>query len=169
MKLPIKKITHEFEEKYRIKKTNSFIKANIREASENDLESIMNVYNRAWMTSHTPFSGISVESLKKIYEYPETIIFIAKIYGIDAGFVILDYEGVNHEYGVISGMGVLPRFQRKGIGIVLGIASWDYFKKQGVKELRCEVYINNGASYEFIKSLGFKQFDQISYKIDDFL
>ncbi|MHA1274891.1 MAG: GNAT family N-acetyltransferase, partial [Promethearchaeota archaeon] len=73
-----------------------------------------------------------------------------------------------NEYGIIAGLGVLPRFQRKGLGKILGMAAWDLFKKKGVKELRCEVYIENKSSYNFIKSLGFEEYEKKVYKMEDF-
>ena len=120
------------------------------------------------MTSNTPFSPISRETIKKIHAYADTIILIARVYGSDAGFVILDLEGPNHEFGVIAGLGVLPRYQRKGLGTVIGKAAWEFFKNKGIKELRCEVYKDNKVSYDFIKSLGFKEYDVKVYKSEDF-
>ncbi|MGQ4875032.1 MAG: GNAT family N-acetyltransferase [Promethearchaeia archaeon] len=168
MRLPISKITPEFENKLREKVDKNILHAKIREATEDDLESVMYIYNRAWMTANTPFAPIDLESLKYIYNYPETKILIARVYGTDAGFIILDFEGKNLEYGIIAGLGILPRFQRKGLGTVLGMAAWDYFKKKNVKELRCEVYKDNLHSYNFIKSLGFEEFDTKIYKMEDF-
>ncbi|TFG05112.1 MAG: GNAT family N-acetyltransferase, partial [Promethearchaeota archaeon] len=168
MRLPVEKITPEFEEKLRKDVERNILKAKIREATLEDIPSVCQVYNRSWMTSCTPYRPLEVDTLKQIYEYPETIVLIAKVYGVDAGFAILDFEGPNQEYGVIAGLGVIPRFQRKGLGTVLGMASWDYFKKKGVKELRCEVYKDNKASYDFISSLGFEDFDVKVYKADDF-
>ncbi len=169
MKLPIEKITQEFEAELSEKVEKNILHATIRVASENDLESIMYIYNRSWLTSNTPFSRITVDSLKSIYDYPETVILVAKVYGSDAAFVILDSEGPNNQYGVIAGLGVLPRFQRKGLGTVIGMAAWNFFKKKkGVKELRCEVFTENLTSYNFIKSLGFEDFDKKTYKSEDF-
>jgi len=169
MKLPLDKITREFEAELGKKVEKNILHAKIREASEFDLESIMYIYNRSWLTSNTPFSRITVDSLKNIYDYPETVILIAKVYGSDAAFIILDLEGPNNEYGVIAGLGVLPRFQRKGLGTVIGMAAWRFFKeKEGVKELRCEVFTENLTSYNFIKSLGFEEFDRKIYKSEDF-
>lgn len=169
MKLPLEKITREFEAELSEKVEKNILHAQIRVASENDLESIMYVYNRSWLTSNTPFSRITVESLKNIYDFPETVILIAKVYGSDAAFIILDFEGPNNQYGVIAGLGVLPRFQRKGLGTVIGMAAWNFFKKKkGVKELRCEVFTENLTSYNFIKSLGFEEFDKKTYKSEDF-
>ena len=90
----------------------------------------------------------------------------AKQLFIDAS--ILDLEGKDHEFGVIAGLGVLPRFQRKGLGTVIGMAAWNYFKKIGVKELRCEVYKFNTVSYTFITSLGFEEFGVKTYRREDF-
>ncbi len=54
------------------------------------------------------------------------------------GFVILDFEGPNKQYGVIVGLGV------------------------------CEVYVENNASYNFIKSMGFEEYDIKIYNSDNF-
>ena len=169
MRLPVEKITPEFEEQIRKRVEKNILRAKIREAKKEDLESVSHVYNRSWMTSSTPFSPLTADSLKQIYEYPETEILIANVYGTDAGFVILDFEGSDNKTGVIAGLGVIPRFQGKGLGTVLGMASWDYFKKKGVKELICEVYIDNKVSYNFIKSLGFEDCDTKVYYSEDFV
>ena len=168
MKLPVSDITSELEAKLSKKVKSNILRAKIREANEEDLPSVKYLYDRSWLTSQTPFSAISVSSLKTIWEYPETIILIAKVYGSDAGFAILDCEGENQEIGVIAGMGIIPRFQRKGLGTVIGMAAWNYFKKKGIKELRCEVYKGNTVSYQFIKSIGFKEYDKKTYKREDF-
>ncbi|MFX1269158.1 MAG: GNAT family N-acetyltransferase [Promethearchaeota archaeon] len=168
MRLPIDKITPNFVANLKKKVERNILKAKIREAIKSDLESVVYLYNRSWMTSCTPFSPLSIDSLKNLYEYPEIKILIAKVYGSDSGFVILDLDGPKNEYGVIAGLGVLPRFQRKGLGTVIGMAAWNYFKKKGIKELRCEVYKENKASYYFIKSLGFEEFDTKVYKREDF-
>lgn len=168
MKLPVSDITLEFEENLTKKVERNILKAKIRKANEEDIPSIKYLYDRSWLTSQTPFSAISVISLKKILESPETIILIAKVYGSDAGFAILDLEGENQEFGVIAGMGILPRFQRKGLGTVIGMAAWNYFKSNGVQELRCEVFKGNNISHQFIKSIGFNEYDRKTYKSEDF-
>jgi len=168
MKLPMEKITPDFKNDIKEKVEQNILNAKIREASEKDLESVVHLHNRSWMTSCTPFSPLTIESLKSLFKFPEIKILIAKVYGIDAGFVILDLEGPNNEYGVIAGLGVLPRFQRKGLGTVIGVMAWNYFKTKGIKELRCEVYKENKVSYNFIKALGFEEFDTKIYKHEDF-
>ena len=169
MSLPVKKISPEFEAELKEKVEHNILHAKIREATEKDLQSIMYIHNRSWLTSNSPFSPINLESLKVIYDFPKTIILVAKAYGTDAGFVILDFEGLKDETGVIAGLGVLPRFQRKGLGTVLGMAAWEYFKEKGVKELRCEVYKENYISHQFISSLGFEEYEKKIYKMKDFV
>ena len=167
MKLPVSKISPEFEKELKEKVERNILHAKIREATEEDLESVMHLYNRSWMTSNTPFSPITLDSLQEIFSYSETVILIAKVYGSDAGFAILDFEDGN-KYGIIAGMGVIPRFQRKGLGTVLGMAAWNLFKEAGVEELRCEVYVENENSHNFISSLGFEVFETRVYKTSDF-
>jgi len=166
MKLPLTNITPEYENEIKKKVENNVLNAKIRQASENDLNTIIEIYNRSWLTSNEPFAPLSYESIKILFDDPEIVILIAKVYGIDAGFIILDIEG---NYGVIAGLAVIPRFQRKGLGKILGLAGWNYLKNKGIKELRCEVYPDNKVSYNFIKSLGFEEFDRKYYTAENFL
>ena len=168
MRLPVDKITKEFEDYLKKKIEHNIYHADIREATGKDLQSVVNIYNKAWLTGNTPFRRLSVETFRKIYDDPDTQILIATVYGIDGAFAILDFEGENNEYGVIAGLGVLPRFQTRGLGTVLGLAAWDYFKKKGVKELRCEVYKDNIRSFNFIKGLEFEECGEKSYRKEDF-
>jgi len=168
MRLPINKITKEYENSLKEKIEHKIFHAKIREATEKDIATVQNIYNRAWLTSNTPFRPIEKNSLKKIFNDPETVFLIAKIYNVDGGFIILDFEGENKEFGVIAGLGVLPRFQGKGLGTILGMAAWNFFKEKGLKELRCEVYKDNQISYNFIKGLNFEEFGKKIYRKEDF-
>ncbi len=170
MKLPVEKITNEFEKNLKEKIEHNIVQANIREATKSDLESLKYIYNRAWLTSNTPFRPITKTDLQKILEYPETAFLIAKLYGSDAAFLLLDFEGENKEFAIIAALAVIPRFQRKGLGSVLGMASWQYLKEKfpNVKEVRCEVYKDNKVSYSFIKGIGFEEYGKKVYKKEDF-
>ena len=168
MKLPVEKITREFEAEISSKIEHNVIQAKIRDASSKDLEIVTEIYNKSWLTSRTPFRPIEKGTLKTIFQDQYTIFLVARVYGIDSGFVILDLEGSNKEHGIIAGLGIIPRFQRKGLGTVLGMAAWNHFKKLGVKELRCEVYQDNEVSYNFISSIGFEEFGVKVYRSEDF-
>ncbi len=169
LRLPVKRITEEFENKVKEKVEHNVIKAEIREASYHDLPSIKDIYNKAWLTSSTPFRAIDIDTLGIILEDEDTVFLIAKVYGRDAGFIILDFEE-GGKIGTIAGLGVLPRFQRKGLGTMMGIAAWNYFKEHypKIEELRAEVYQKNEVSYNFIKGLGFEEFDIKYYRKEDF-
>ncbi|MFX0187068.1 MAG: GNAT family N-acetyltransferase [Candidatus Hodarchaeota archaeon] len=169
MKLPVNRITKKFADSLRAKIRQNFIHADIREATEADLESIMNLYNKAWLTVNIPFRPMAIDTLIKIFEDPDTVFLIAKVDGIDAGFAILDFEGDNNELGIIEALGVIPAFQRKGLGTIIGMAAWNYFKEKNVKELRCEVYKDNDISIKFIKWIGFEEFGKNVYVRDDFI
>jgi len=168
MRLPINKITKEYENSLKEKIEHKIFHAKIREATEKDLATVKDIYNKAWLTSNTPFRAIEKDTLKIIFNDPSTVFLIAKIYNIDGGFIILDFEGENKEFGVIAGLGVLPRFQGKGLGTILGMAAWNFFKEKGLKELRCEVYKDNQISYKFIKGLNFEEFGKKIYRKEDF-
>ncbi|MFW9818022.1 MAG: GNAT family N-acetyltransferase [Candidatus Thorarchaeota archaeon] len=170
MRLPVDKITNQFEIQLKDKIEHNIVKAQIREATAEDLDSLKNIYNRAWLTSNTPFRPITKTDLKKILDYPETVFLIGKVYGTDASFLLLDFEGENKEFAIIAALAVIPRFQRRGVGTILGMASWQYLKEHfpHVKEVRCEVYKDNRVSYSFIKGLGFEEYDTKIYKKEDF-
>ncbi|TXT67497.1 MAG: hypothetical protein BAJALOKI1v1_80030 [Promethearchaeota archaeon] len=169
LRLPVKEITPEFENKITQKVEHNVIKAQIREAEFRDLKTIKEIHDKAWLTSNTPFRAIDIDTLEIIFEDKDTIFLIAKVYGRDAGFIILDSEEEG-KVGTIAALGVLPNFQRKGLGLVLGMAGWNYFKKHhpNIEELRAEVYEKNKVSYNFIKALGFNKFDVKHYKKEDF-
>ena len=170
MRLPVEKITKEFEDTLKDKIEHSIIQAKIKEATKEDLDALKNIYNRAWLTSNTPFRPINKTDLQKILEYPDTIFLIAKVYGTDAAFVLLDFEGENKEYAIIAALAVIPRFQRRGVGTILGVYIWNFLKQNysNVKEVRCEVYQDNIVSYAFIKGIGFEEYDKKVYRIADF-
>jgi ribosomal protein S18 acetylase RimI-like enzyme len=170
MRLPVEKITKDFEVKLKDKIEHSIIKAKIREATKEDLDSLKYIYNRAWLTSNTPFRPIGKTDLLKILEHPDTVFLIGKVYGTDAAFLLLDFEGENNEFAIIAALAVIPRFQRRGVGSVLGMANWQYLKEKypKVKEIRCEVYKDNKVSYSFIKGIGFEEYDTKVYKKEDF-
>ncbi|MBY8984679.1 MAG: GNAT family N-acetyltransferase [Candidatus Lokiarchaeota archaeon] len=170
MRLPVDKITEAFENKLKDKVEHNIIKAIIRKAERGDLDSLKNIYNRAWLTSNTPFRPITKTDLLKILEAPDTVFLIAKVYGIDAAFVLLDFEGENKEFAVIAALAVLPRFQRRGLGKILGVYIWNFLKQNynNVKEIRAEVYKDNKVSFAFIEGIGFEEYERRVYRKEDF-
>ncbi|MFX1276428.1 MAG: GNAT family N-acetyltransferase [Promethearchaeota archaeon] len=158
MKLSIKAITKEFQDSIRHKLNKKQGIPIIKLAKEWELNDILNIYNRSFLSSNTPFQKIEIDFLKELYNIPEISFYIARYNGVPAGFMILDFEGDNKEYGFITALGILPRFQGKRIGTLLGIQAWNHFKEKNIEELRCEVYFTNQKSISFLKSLKFEEF-----------
>ena len=101
--------------------------------------------------------------MKSLYHDPEIVILIAKVYGIPAGFIILDFEGAKDHYSSVLALGIIPRFQHRGLGRFLGSNAWEYFKQRDIRELRSEVYVDNAISYKFNQAMGFKEIDVKTY------
>ncbi len=157
MRLPVEKITQEFEDSLKEKIEHSVVHAEMREATKGDSEKIFKIYGKAWQSTSMPFRQVSQETFLKFQKHFNTIFLIARVDSIDGGFILIHFEGKNNDIGVINGLGVLPQFQHKGLGTTLAIAAWNYFKERGVRELRCEVHKDNKIPYAFIKGLGFEE------------
>jgi ribosomal protein S18 acetylase RimI-like enzyme len=159
LKLPIEKITSEFEKKLRDRIRPYSEVPKIRQVKEEDYESVVPIYNRAYKNLHAKILPINLDIIRDMDEDSESVILVAEADDEIAGIIILEFEGQNdeYEYVTITDWAVSPKFRRKGIGTRLCIAAWDYFEPKGVKEIRCEVYVNNPVAYNFIKSMGFEE------------
>lgn len=164
MKLNIENLSEDFVkelEEYRLSGIN------IRKCEEKDLPIFVKLYNRSFMRGSDPWSPATIEQFKTILKHKSTVVLIASKEGEDVGFIIIDIENEadGRDIGIIAGLGTDPRWQRQGIARFLGIASWDYFRKNfNIKELRCEVYEKNIPSYRLIKSLHFKEYGKKTYQ-----
>jgi len=161
MRLPIKKITREFEENLKKKFDKTLTNAEIREATKKDVETFIKLHKQVWMSTTMPYKPFSKEVLIKLIEDPNVIFLIVKLNDLDCAFGIIHYTGEKNQIGVISALGVIPDLQRKGFGTILGLEIWNYFKNKGLKELRCRVSKDNKSAYLFIKNLGFEEYDDI--------
>lgn len=159
MRLPVNKITSSFEETLQNKIKVKVKQAKIREAVEDDINNLISIHDKAWHSTPMPYHPLSKDKLFEIIKDPDITILIAEVNSIDIGFIILYFTGENNIIGVIAGLGILPEYQHKGLGTFLGLVSWNYFKSKGVKELRCKVFKDNKISYNFIKELGFEEYD----------
>jgi ribosomal protein S18 acetylase RimI-like enzyme len=136
----------------------------IRRANNEDIGIFVKLYNRAFMRGLDPWSPATEKQFDEILNHKNTVVLIASTQGQDVGFIITDLEGSLNEIGVVCGLGVDPRYQRRGIARFLGIAAWDYFRKRNVIELQCEVYESNSPSFQLIQSLRFEEFGRKVYK-----
>ena len=159
LRLPVEDITKEFEDSLRSKIEHNILKAEIREATKDDADSLIKLHDKAWHSTTMPFHLMSKKRLLELLDDPEYVFLIANIDSTDGAFVIIYLTGADNYLGVIGALGVIPEFQHKGLGTILGIASWDFFISKGVKELGCKVHFDNKASFSFIKALGFKEIE----------
>ena len=158
MRLEIESISKILENflKEKIKKKDASIEIEL--VNYDGIYDVFTIYKHSFMAYKIPLETIAIEYLKELYNIPEISIYLVKIYGVPAGFMILDFDGYNNEYGFITALGVIPRFQGKGIGLTLDLRAWNHFKERNVKELRCEVYYRNENSIGFLKALNFQEF-----------
>jgi ribosomal protein S18 acetylase RimI-like enzyme len=156
MRLPVKKISREFDSNLRKMAHHSVLDAKIREANLDDIESFMKLHEQAWKSTNMRYKPFSKELLTDLINDQHIIFLIAKVNNIDSGFAIMYFTGENKDIGIITALGIVPEMQGKGLGTVIVIEIWDYFKKNGAKELRCRVDQDNKNAYRFIKSLGFE-------------
>jgi ribosomal protein S18 acetylase RimI-like enzyme len=189
MELPVRDITPEFEALV-TRRISRQVK--IVQATPEDCERLVYLHNRAFLTATDPYSPITEDDMMRVLTFRDNIVLIATIWGEDAGFLILglDYypsldsnytetevpEGAHapperdgklfYNVGYISGLGVDPRWQGRGVGTTLGITSWKYFKAANLEKLKCEVYKKNNASYKLISSLGFKKIGVKTYSLE---
>lgn len=165
MRLLVDAITEDFENKLKQRINQNNISYNVREANKEDIKSIANLYKLAWHSTPMPYHNLNEQNLSEMMEDSDIIFFIAQVNSIDCGFALI-YFSENNEVGVIAGLGVIPKFQHRGLGTLLGLTAWEYFKKRGVKELRCKVYKKNPNSYYFIKGLKFEEYndDLVTWK-----
>lgn len=159
MKLPIKRISREFENKLKKKTHKDINRIKIREATRKDTQVFIQLHKVIWTSTSMPYKPFSRELVEKLIEKPDIIFLIANFDDKDVGFAIIHCIGDEKQIGIITAIGVIPEHRRKGFGTTLGLEIWKYFKKKGLEELRCRVSKDNKNAYLFIKSLGFEELD----------
>ncbi len=130
----------------------------IREAHADDVSIINEIYNKSWKESRLPMKEVTEELFTEIFEDLDTTFFLAILESTPVGFILMEFSKANKKIGLISGLAILPKYQNKGFGKYLALATWEYFKKKDINELRCEVYKKNQRALNFIKSLGFEEY-----------
>jgi len=157
MRLPVEKITSDFERSLRKKVDNKLKNFTIREAKEKDIDILIELFDKAWHSTTMPFRPLNRNKIiDKILTNPDALFLIANVGGEDTGFILIDFVGSDKNIGEISALGILPEHQSKGIGTLLGLKSWEYFKERNVEELICKVYMENEKSKSFLERMGFE-------------
>ena len=127
---------------------------------ETDAEAFANLYNVIFVTAPDPYRAMTPQDALL---FKEDWTYLAWLYGKPIGFISLTIEEEENgkRIGVIAGIGVIPNYRRRKIALRLALKAYEFFQENNVSELVCEVYEKNHLSYNFIKSLGFKEAGEI--------
>ncbi|NHI93527.1 MAG: GNAT family N-acetyltransferase [Candidatus Lokiarchaeota archaeon] len=102
---------------------------------------------------------LSIESKKKFFEMK---IFFAMKKNVEIGFIAIlpKTDQYGKKKATISLLAVIPEFRRQKIGSILAICSYDWLINEGIYDLFALVGEDNIPSYNFMRSLGFKEYDR---------
>lgn len=157
MEISFEKVLNEvlkFEEKIESSESAKQIKIRNIEHPDDDIN-FMFLYNAIFIAAPDPSRMVTLDDVRT---FPANRTFIASLWHTFAGFVYLTVEedplGTGDVVGAIAGIGVLPKFRGRKIGLQLLRHSINYFKDKGIEKLICEVYEHNEASLSMFKSLG---------------
>ncbi len=115
------------------------------------------LYNKIFLASPDPSRPITVE---EAMTFPEDRVFIACLWGSPAGFIYLSLdkhpirEGLTT--GIVTGIGVLPRFRARRVGVALLCKAVEYFEQFNPDTIIAEIYEENYASQQLFRSFGFR-------------
>ncbi|MBD3195055.1 MAG: GNAT family N-acetyltransferase [Candidatus Lokiarchaeota archaeon] len=163
MRLPADKITEDFENTLCNRIGSHGIELSLREAGEEDIETVIQLYKDSWHTTTMKIYDLTKDTLRDILKDPDVVGLIVSEDDVDCGFVLLDFEGPDNQIGKIAGLGIIPKYQGMGLGTYLAMSAWSYFKKRGIDEIRVEVHKENKIAYNFIKNFGFEEFVDRDY------
>jgi GNAT superfamily N-acetyltransferase len=99
-----------------------------------------------------------VRMVRSYLEKPDRIGFVALKGDRVVGFIIGEIKGEGfglEQSGWINWVGVHPREMGTGIGKALSERIFDYFRKEGVKDIYTAVRWDAGDMLSFFKSIGF--------------
>ena len=101
-------------------------------------------------------------SLNKLTTEPEMKIYVGVVDGVVAGWIIVKAvktegpEVVLKKYGYINELGVLKKYQKRGVGLVLMNKAEEYIKSLGLEWMGLNTTIGNPA-LDFYKRLGYQE------------
>ncbi len=136
----------------------------VKKAEEKDLRAAAEMAVMMW-SSH------SVEDL--LSEFAETVnsekaqVFLKHVQDIPAGFAQC---GLRHDYvegtnsspvGYLEGIFVKEEYRKRGYAKELLSACENWAKKQGCTEFASDCELNNKGSFDFHKSMGFKEANRV--------
>ncbi len=123
---------------------------------ERDGESLLRIYNRAFLVNPDPFQRMEE---KDLYDIEDRVIFMARYAGKDVGFIWLTPEIQDgKKIATISIIAVVPERQRRGIATAMALHAYEYLKENNINHLGCIVGEDNESIQRFTEFIGFKRF-----------
>ncbi|MBO3841524.1 MAG: ribosomal protein S18-alanine N-acetyltransferase [Candidatus Brockarchaeota archaeon] len=121
----------------------------IEEATEQDLEAIMNIEKSSF-----PEYPYSIEIFKTLLKDYGRYFLVSRSGSVVVGYICgRIFRG---KFGEIVSIAVIPNFRRKEIGRKLMVELESRFKNDGIKFTRLEVSVRNTVAIKFYGSLGYE-------------
>ncbi len=158
MKIVLKFINSNLKKNLKIKLDSQLKDLIIKKTNVTDIKSILKIYRICFNNLNYSRVTLNAEKLRDHFNSPNSCGFLAEYEGREIGYILLEVDGVSNKHGIISSVGVLPRYQRSGVGANLILKAFSYFEENHVSQVFCEISLLNQAGYCFLKSVNFENF-----------
>jgi GNAT superfamily N-acetyltransferase len=142
----------------------------IRTATENDLQDILNLYAQPEMDNGRVLSIADAQKIfNRIKKYPNYSVYVALMNNVIAGtFALLIMDNLAHigtPSGIVEDVAVCQNNHGKGIGKKMMQFAMQKCKEFGCYKLILSSNVKREKAHQFYESLGFKQHG-ISFHVD---
>jgi GNAT superfamily N-acetyltransferase len=142
----------------------------IRGATENDLQDILNLYVQPSMDNGKVLSMIDAKKIfNRIQQYPNYAVYVALMNNVIVGtFALLIMDNLAHigtPSGIVEDVAVCQNNQGQGIGKKMMQFAMQKCKEFGCYKLILSSNVKRIQAHQFYDSLGFKQHG-ISFHVD---
>jgi len=138
------------------------MQVNIREATKEDLQGILELYKQSDMDDGKVLSIEQAYNIfDKINSYPNYRVYIAEVEGGVIGtFALAIMDNLAHlgtPSGLVEDVVVKASFQGRGIGKQMMAYAMEYCKKQGCYKVALSSNLKRECAHRFYESLGYKK------------
>jgi len=138
------------------------MRANIREATKEDIDGILELYKQPDMGDGKVLSIKQAQTIfDRINSYPNYKVYVAEVEGVIVGtFALAIMDNLAHlgtPSGLIEDVVVKTNFQGRGIGKQMMEYAMEYCKKQGCYKVSLSSNLKREGAHRFYESLGYKK------------
>lgn len=142
----------------------------IREASEQDIPRILELYREAGIEAEPGFTPQQARAQLALFErYPSFRVFVAEVQGEVVGtyeLLIMDNLAKRgRKSGVVEDVAVSPRYQRRGIGRAMMRHAQAQCRLAGCYKLALSSGLKRSGAHDFYDALGFERHGY-SFRVD---